>query len=150
MIPWHLSNVNETESDAYLKLSYENMWPYFEELNIPWNKKERRSYLAKSDLQKISDPTSGEIFGYILLYTEEESLYIYDLQLYEKYRNKGLGTELIKLIINKSKTENKNLRLGTFKINPATDLYLHLGFNIIKTNQIFNWFQLETKNVIIE
>ncbi len=146
MIRWHLTNVNDVERDAYLKLSHENMWPYFEELNIPWNKQERRSYLEKSDLQKIIDPNSGDTFGYILLHREEDTLYIYDLQLYTKYQKKGLGNALIKYVINKAKTENKNLRLGTFKINPATNLYLSLEFKIIKTNQIFNWFQLDTKS----
>ncbi len=150
MIRWQLSNVNEIESDAYLKLSYENMWPYFEKLNLLWDKRERRAYLEKSDLQKITDPISGDIFGYVLLYAEEDTLYIYDLQLHEKRRKKGLGSAILKSVINKAKIENKNLRLGTFKINPATQLYLRLGFNIIKTNQVFNWFQLDTKNVIIE
>ncbi len=143
MIHWHLRDVTEAESDAYLTFSRENMMPYFEALDIPWDQEERRYFLEQALLQKIIDTASDTRLGYLLLFSEMDTLYIYDLQLHKKARKQGLGSEVIKHVINKAKAENKNLRLGTFKINPATNLYLRLGFKIIKTNEIFNWFQFD-------
>ncbi|MFL0803424.1 MAG: GNAT family N-acetyltransferase [Agarilytica sp.] len=143
MIHWHLRDVTEVESDAYLTLSRENMMPYFEALNIPWDQEERRYFREQALLQKIIDTASDTTLGYLLLFSEMDRLYIYDLQLHKKARKQKLGSEVLKHLINKAKAENKNLRLGTFKINPATNLYLRLGFKIIKTNEIFNWFQFD-------
>ena len=55
------------------------------------------------------------------------------ISLYREYRNKGIGTELmkemLKLLRNKSYHQ---VSLSVQKVNYATNMYLKLGFNIIR------------------
>ena len=54
------------------------------------------------------------------------------ISLYEEYRNLGIGTSLIKRILEFLKTKNyKQVSLSVQKENSALNLYLRLGFKII-------------------
>ena len=62
--------------------------------------------------------------------------YIKSIQISGKFRNKGIGTYLIKIIENNTKKKKlKSIRLGVIKDNPAIKMYNKLGFKKINETE---------------
>lgn len=78
------------------------------------------------------------------LYVErlKEEIRIMDIALLPDYCNKGLGTYLLKNIMDEAEKDNKYIRLHIDDYNPAVSLFLRLGFyQIRKKGQyiLFGW-----------
>ena len=57
------------------------------------------------------------------------------ISLYKEYRGKGIGTNLMKNMLNLLKNkEYQKVSLSVQKINYAAEMYLKLGFKIVKEN----------------
>ena len=57
------------------------------------------------------------------------------ISLYKEYRGKGIGTNLMKNMLNLLKDkEYQKVSLSVQKINYAAEMYLKLGFKIVKEN----------------
>ena len=70
-------------------------------------------------------------FGFIGEQTPELAIV-----LFEEYRNKGIGTQLMKRMIELLKTKGfQQVSLSISKGNPAIRLYKRLGFNVIDENE---------------
>jgi GNAT superfamily N-acetyltransferase len=54
----------------------------------------------------------------------EHCIYLGDIQIHEAYRSQGIGTSLIKSVIQSAAIANKPIRLRVLKGNPAKKLYL--------------------------
>lgn len=73
-----------------------------------------------------------KIIGCLLLTKNEDGKILDELYLEENYRNKGIGSDIIKNIIKK----NDTIYLWVYKENKkAIELYKRLGFNIIKETE---------------
>ncbi|MFA0469139.1 GNAT family N-acetyltransferase [Vibrio sp. 10N.222.51.E8] len=71
----------------------------------------------------------GESVGRLRLVEEENELFLGGIQLLPEYQGIGLGSLILRHLINHSKSENKCLRLEVERNNPrAKKLYLSLGF----------------------
>ena len=71
----------------------------------------------------------NQIIGCVLLTNTDERKLLDEIYIEEKYRNKGIGTDIIKNIIN----NNDIVYLWVYKENiKAISLYKKLGFNIIE------------------
>ena len=71
----------------------------------------------------------NKIIGCLLLTNKDDGKLLDEIYLEEEYRNKGIGTDIIKNIIN----NNDIVYLWVYKENiKAVSLYKRLGFNIIE------------------
>lgn len=71
----------------------------------------------------------GECVGRLRLVEEENEWFLGGIQLLPEYQGRGLGSLVLRHLINHSKNENKCLRLEVERNNPrAKKLYLSLGF----------------------
>ena len=61
-------------------------------------------------------------------------LEIRSLEIYPRYHNQGIGTALIKHLIQRAHYEKINLFLRAFQINPAINLFMRMGFKIYDEN----------------
>ena len=62
---------------------------------------------------------------------EENNEYVVGLIIiHPNYRGKGVATNIIKEYIDIAKKNNKNIKIKTYKYNPAKKLYERLGFKI--------------------
>ena len=69
--------------------------------------------------------------GFFRTKTENNILYIEDLQLLPSIKGKGLGTKTVKLIEDKAKKNNiKIIQLSVFKDNLAFNFYKKLDYKI--------------------
>ena len=68
------------------------------------------------------------------LQTREETDAIFLCQLYvaRNYQRRGIGTQVMRVLIEESERAGKGMTLGVVKINPAVRLYQRLGFQIVR------------------
>lgn len=74
----------------------------------------------------------NKIVGCLLLTNKDDGKLLDEIYLEEEYRNKGIGTEIIKDILN----NNDIVYLWVYKENKkAISLYKKIGFNIIEETE---------------
>ena len=87
-------------------------------------------HIVKADNQNV---------GFLELYEIENNINITEIHLLTNYRGKGIGSDIIKSVIERAKQQGKSVTTGCFKKNTnAKDLYIRLGFKVEKeTNTHF-------------
>lgn len=84
----------------------------------------------------------GNIVGCILVENKDDGVIIDELYIEEKYRNNGIGTDLINNVI----SNNNIVYLWVYKLNvKAIRLYKRLGFIIIKETENRYYMKYEEK-----
>ena len=73
-----------------------------------------------------------KIVGCLLLTDRDDGILLDEIYLEEEYRNKGIGTDIIKNVI----SNNDIIYLWVYKENlKAVSLYKKLGFNVIEATE---------------
>ncbi len=65
----------------------------------------------------------------------KDKIEILQFQVLPEYQGKGIGKYILKRVISKAKSENKNLIIKVLKENPARYLYEQKGFKIVGEDQ---------------
>jgi len=92
---------------------------------------------VKNNVPKILNNYSNivvddKVVGCLLLTDKDDGTLLDEIYLEEKYRNKGIGTSIIKEVIN----NNDIIYLWVYKENvQAISLYKKLGFNVIEETE---------------
>jgi len=112
---------------ASAEITFENMHVYYEQHSVDWELSNICEQIE--NLENWDILYDGEIVGAIRLAYDNEGCYLRDLQVSEKFQNKGIGAAAIieseRLAI---KAGADSLRLRVFKISPAFNLYKRVGF----------------------
>jgi ribosomal protein S18 acetylase RimI-like enzyme len=66
--------------------------------------------------------------GRILVDRRKETIRLLDIAILAEYRNKGIGSSLIRDLLAEATAAQKPLRLSVYKLNPALRLYERMGF----------------------
>lgn len=72
--------------------------------------------------------------GLIKLSRQKNNLHIRQLQILPEYQNKGVGSKVLSVIINKAKSLSLPITLSVLLNNPAKALYTKHGFEVIGEN----------------
>lgn len=75
--------------------------------------------------------------GRLILALDGEAIHISDIALLPEYRNRGIGTALIRDILTRATLVGKSVRLHVEVHNPAQRLYERLGFCIVNQNDVY-------------
>ena len=98
-----------------------------------WNEAERRASLRRSF--KASDTSiivlDGRDIGWMQVSERDTDYNLAQLQLLDEYCGLGIGTRLIRDLIDRAAREEKTVSLSVIRINRAIGLYERLGFRII-------------------
>ena len=86
----------------------------------------------------------GKDAGFLDVAERETETVLISIRLLPEFQNKGIGTKVIRDILNKSHEKNKPVRLQVLKINPAKTLYNRLGFEIFGETETH--FLMRNKN----
>ena len=97
---------------------------------------EINNYVNKEVKKLIKDYfniiVDNKIVGSLLLTKKDDGILLDEIYIEEKYRNKGIGTNIIKEVI----SNNNIIYLWVYKENiSAISLYKKLGFNVIKETE---------------
>ncbi|HEX8734490.1 MAG TPA: GNAT family N-acetyltransferase [Pyrinomonadaceae bacterium] len=83
------------------------------------------------------NPNAGEIIcadgkdaGFLWISEKESEIALVSIRLLPEFQNRGIGTKLIKRLLDKARAANKPVRLQVLKANPAKNLYEKLGFRV--------------------
>jgi len=118
------------------EFTYNNMRSYYEHYGVDWELKQIHEQISSLDNWDIL--VDGEVVGAIRLAFDEEGCYLRDLQVAEQFQNKGIGAQAIKEVETLAlKAGCQQLRLRVFKISPAYNLYVRVGFVVDKEEDRF-------------
>ena len=113
--------------DYELKTIFEYSGKLTEQEKIEINTYVKNQVITKLENYKIVFNDNNKI-GCLLITNNDDSISLDEIYLEKDYRNKGIGTKIIKKLI----SENKSVYLWVYKLNEkAISLYKKLGFEII-------------------
>jgi GNAT superfamily N-acetyltransferase len=72
----------------------------------------------------------GADIGWLQSFAQDDALFIAQLFIERPHQRKGIGTEVMKRLIDEAARLHQAIRLDVVKINPALRLYERLGFRI--------------------
>lgn len=134
--------IASTKYSECVLLGKKTMTSYFEANNIPWYFDERLELYKALELYEVFDRS---IIGFVAFRVKEQELYLADIQVYEKYQNRGYGTKILKEAKKIAKDrDHKCIMLKVFKSSPAIRLYERNGFSRIAEEEFLYVLQSNT------
>lgn len=110
---------NEAQKKTFLQMQFDAQTKYYQQ----FNKKASFDILQYKKLN----------IGRLNLYRGKEEIRVIDISILPEYRNKGIGTFLLKKIIEEAKKDKKKVSLHVVMYNNrAINLYEQLGFQKIE------------------
>ena len=97
-----------------------------------------RSYaqaFPKADCQVIL--RDGQPIGRLMLSRAPDQILLVDIALLPEHRNVGIGTVLVKAVLDEAASVGKPVILHVEKLNRARFLYERLGFLIAESNDVY-------------
>lgn len=119
LVPW-----TDEEKAAFLKMQFDAQ-KYHYDRNYP-------------DCEFLVIEKSGESIGRLYIERFPDEICIVDIALMPEHRGSGLGTMLLKEILEEAEQTNRVVSIYVESFNPALRLYQRLGFEHIDTNGVYN------------
>ena len=116
-----------------------NMRDYVEQ-NYSWNGNLFKNKFVPDDYIVILQ--QREILGFLKIVTENNSLYLGEIQIKDTHQNKGIGTRILQSIIDRGKAKERRIWLQVLKGNPAIKLYQRLKFEVFAETKTHYKMQL--------
>jgi GNAT superfamily N-acetyltransferase len=123
-----------TEDDVpfLLALRHETMDAHLVASGIaPALEEHLRRVLYRLDCAQIVQ-MAGQAVGLMKVSRDGRDWILIQIQLTQVSRGQGLGTQLIKSVIDEARKAGASLSLGVLKANPAVRLYQRLGFTVVE------------------
>ena len=79
---------------------------------------------------------NGNVVGVLKLGVIDNNLHIRQFQILPDYQSKGIGKTVLKIVKNKALQRECDVTLYVLLKNPAKELYLRSGFEIISTDSL--------------
>ena len=98
----------------------------------------------ESDYQNASDEVvllDSKPAGRLIVERREHEIRCIDLGLLPAYRNRGVGTSIVRKLQEEARASNKSLRLQVIRFSRAVSLLERLGF--VRTSETGTHFQME-------
>ena len=114
------------EDVDWLDEFYESLMRPYVELTHVWDEQRFRNNYNTETISVIQ--LDGEDIGMLKTENRKDHIYLGDIQLKEAFQRRGIGTSLIRDVIEKAKADGLPLRLRVLKENPVVELYNRLGF----------------------
>ena len=117
------------------RIHTENMKGYVEKV-YPWNPTLFRDRFIAQEYQIIE--IQDKIIGCLKVVRSDREIYLAEIQINSNYQKQGIGTSLIKSLIQEAQINNQKLWLKVVKGNPAERLYKRLGFTVFEKSHTHN------------
>ena len=150
MLSYKIMNISLRQSKPedldWLDEFYESLMRPYVELTHDWDEKRFRKNYNTETISVIQ--LDGEDIGMLKTEKRKDHIYFGDIQLKEAFQRRGIGTSLIRDVIEKAKADGLPLRLRVLKENPVVELYNRLGF--VKTKEFKHCHELEWSAQTVE
>jgi ribosomal protein S18 acetylase RimI-like enzyme len=84
----------------------------------------------------------GEPVGRIYIEREPGLIKILDVTVLPEFRNGGIGSELIRGVLNEAADSNRNVQIYVETFNPSLELFRKMGFSVVQEegiNYLLEW-----------
>lgn len=130
--------------DFLIKCKLNNIFEYAQNLSSDETAK-IKTYVNKSVPTQIKDyrliKVNNKIIGCVLIEPKYDGVLLDEIYIEKDYRNKEIGTDIIKKVL----LENKTVFLWVYKLNiKAIKLYKKCGFNIIEETETRYYMQYKS------
>jgi len=117
---WELAHTHwdKSEWDDFVRRQYE-----YQDLHY------KRSYIGA--LHRIIQ-LDGQDIGRLIVNRRDDAMHIIDLTILESHQGKGIGTDILKSLMNEAHNGRVPVLLSVEQGNPAIALYQRLGFQRVK------------------
>jgi len=93
---------------------------------------------ARGDIMEFA----GKPIGRIMVDRGDKTLHIVDQAITPELRNRGIGTAVMRALMEEARRTNRTVRLGVAAANEqALRLYRRLGFVPIETKEHYSWLE---------
>jgi len=131
------------------------------ELNFTnWSEYQKRAFISMQSTAQLTEYKTkfpGARFQIIIynnknagrFYTweNETEIRLLDITMLPQFRGKGIGTDLLRRLMQRSNKVQKKISLPVDASNPALKLYLRLGFIHIKNYGRYYYMEREPENI---
>jgi GNAT superfamily N-acetyltransferase len=103
-----------------------------------WDEDVQRGFHDKAWQEQKPDVITydGKLIGTIATIEIEDCIEIGQFFILPEYQRKGIGTHLLKNILDKADQSGKNVTLKFLKNNPVKSLYVRNGFRLVYTSEV--------------
>jgi ribosomal protein S18 acetylase RimI-like enzyme len=121
----------------------------------PWTSEQRAAFVfmqfeAQDSFYREQYPDAdykvilreGEPVGRLYVRREEDVIHIIDIAVLPEYRNRGIGSELTRGILNEAIESGRSVQIYVETYNPSLELFKKLGFSILREegiNYLLEW-----------
>ena len=121
-LPW-----TEDEKSAFLRTQFAAQHRYYHE-----------SYVSsRFDVVLVDGCPAGRI--YVARWPEE--LRVIDIALLPEFRRRGIGTELLRALLEEAAGRGLPVRIHVERFSPALPLYERLGFRLLEDRGVYLFFE---------
>jgi ribosomal protein S18 acetylase RimI-like enzyme len=125
-----LRSARPEDFDYCARLYFEGMENIIKELNLDMAA-QTAGFRERWDVMQVRIVTlDGRDIGWMQSFVKDDALFLGQLFVDEGLRGQGIGTELVKGLIEEAASGGRAVTLGVVKTNPALRLYERLGFRI--------------------
>lgn len=118
--------------EAYIRRA----WSWDEEAQ----RRDMRARFAAGGFE-IAMRGGGEV-GMISLSLHPDHVYLHHVIVAAAWRGQGIGTALMRIVMQRARAEGAAVRLSVFRGNPARALYARLGFRATAEDTHREWMEL--------
>ena len=122
---------------------------------IPWDENQKRAFIKMQfdarqqqyreyypDAESSMILQRGEPIGALLVAKRDREIVLVDIALLPQHRNAGVGTQLVKSLLEEAGGAGKTVRLCVLAASAAVKMYERLGFKKTNDNGVYfemNW-----------
>jgi len=117
---------------------------------VPWSEEEKEAFLRMqshaqhthyrnhyADVDYLVIERDGTPIGRLYVQRSAEEIILMDIALLPRMRGQGLGTRLIRALLEEADRTGKMMSLYVEQFNPAMRLYTRMGFTRIKEEGVY-------------
>jgi ribosomal protein S18 acetylase RimI-like enzyme len=117
---------------------------------VPWSDEQKAGFLAQQFEAQTADYArnhpdasfdvvlvDGEPAGRLIVARRERELLVVDIALLPEFRSRGIGTGLLRPILDEASDRGVPVVIHVERFNPALSLYLQLGFVPVEEDAIY-------------
>lgn len=144
-----LRPITETDeaflSDLYASTRTEELAP------VPWTEEQKRAFLEMqfraqaihyrthySSAQFLIIEKEGQPIGRLYVDHRPDDIRIVDIALLPRHRGSGIGTLLLRNILDEAESSGRSVSIHVEHFNPAMSLYDRLGFRRIDSHGVYH------------
>jgi ribosomal protein S18 acetylase RimI-like enzyme len=84
----------------------------------------------------------GQAVGRLYLQRDADVIHVVDMTLLPEFRSRGIGTELVRMVVTEATKEGRSVTLRVARRNTrAAMLYSSLGFNLVTMDDLDSYFE---------